>query len=282
MTNDYGNLELHQVLLAAMKDIDKICRENGLKYFLYAGTLLGAVQHKGFIPWDDDIDLAMLPDDFDQLAAIIQKDYQDEYTVSTYESDPNWYSAVNKIYINGTKLLFEHSGESTPFFIDICILHSVPDGKLQRFWQRKQLELIEFVWNVQSGTVIPTSLISKMTIGQLAKINSSFWNRQFTRVATKYDKQKTEKVGSMFCVLVNNRYNGQNGYERDITPRCWHESAIDIPFEDSMFMTLAEPIADIDNRYPNWRKPFPEKQRMSKHDVKFYEISPEVRQRVGI
>ena len=39
MTNDYGNLELHQVLLAAMKDIDKICRENGLKYFLYAGTL---------------------------------------------------------------------------------------------------------------------------------------------------------------------------------------------------------------------------------------------------
>ena len=63
MTNDYGNLELHMVLLQAMKDIDKICRENNLKYYLYAGSLLGAMNFKGFIPWDDDIDIVMFPKD---------------------------------------------------------------------------------------------------------------------------------------------------------------------------------------------------------------------------
>ena len=67
MTNEYGNELLHKVLLSAMKDIDKICRENGLRYYLYAGTLLGAVNHKGFIPWDDDVDIVMFPNDLEKL-----------------------------------------------------------------------------------------------------------------------------------------------------------------------------------------------------------------------
>lgn len=50
MTNDYINLELHKVLLSTMKDIDHICRENGLKYYLHAGTLLGAINHMYFCP----------------------------------------------------------------------------------------------------------------------------------------------------------------------------------------------------------------------------------------
>lgn len=282
MTNDYGNLELHQVLLAAMKDIDKICRENGLRYFLYAGTLLGAMNHKGFIPWDDDIDIVMFPDDFAKLSAIISKDYSDRYIVRTLENDPDWYSAVNKICVKGTKLLYEHSSDTSGVFIDVCLLHSVPNGKLQQFWQRKQLELIELVWGVQSGAIIPTSIASKMSIGLLSKINRSFWDRYFNHVATKYDKHNTEKVGTMFCVLVKNRYNGKNGYQRDITPRKWHEEPIDVLFEDSMFMTLADPVTDLNNRYPNWQKPFPKESRVTKHDVKSYEISPEVRERLGL
>ena len=64
MTNEYGNERLHKVLLSALKDIDKICRENDLRYYLHAGTLLGAVNYNGFIPWDDDADVSMFPDDF--------------------------------------------------------------------------------------------------------------------------------------------------------------------------------------------------------------------------
>lgn len=282
MTNDYGNLELHQVLLAAMKDIDKICRENGLRYYLYAGTLLGAMNHKGFIPWDDDVDMVMFPREFEQLEKIIRNDYSDKYEVCTIKSNPNWYSAVNKIYIKNTCLYFEHSEKSTPLFIDICILHSVPDSSLQRFFQRKQLELIELVWEVQAGTIIPTSTISKITIGQLAKIHRSFWNRYFEYVATRFDNRQTKIVATFFCVRIKNPYTGVNGYVRDFSPREWLKNPIDIPFEDSLFMTLADPVTDLNNRYPNWQKPFPTEKRITKHDVKSYEISPEVRERLGI
>ena len=68
--------EYRKIITDVLMRIDTICRENGLKYALYAGTLLGAVRHGGFIPWDDDIDIVMKRDDYDKLATIIKENSQ--------------------------------------------------------------------------------------------------------------------------------------------------------------------------------------------------------------
>ena len=196
MTNEYGNLELHKVLLSAMKDIDKICRENGLKYYLYAGTLLGAVNYKGFIPWDDDVDIVMFPEDFRTFRTIVETQFHEWYTMQTFGSDPQWFSMMNKLLINGTKVL-SNGGEEHPIFIDICLLHSFPESGVQKAIQRKQIELINLILAVQSGAVIPTSLRSKLTLGNLAKIDKSFWGKRLSNVLCKYDTAHTTYVGIM-------------------------------------------------------------------------------------
>lgn len=64
---------LQQVSLMILKDFIKICEENDLTYYLYAGSLLGTIRHQGFIPWDDDIDVIMFRKDFDKLTDIFLK-----------------------------------------------------------------------------------------------------------------------------------------------------------------------------------------------------------------
>ena len=283
MTNDYGNLELHQILLAAMKDIDRICREHGLKYYLYAGTLLGAVNHKGFIPWDDDIDIVMFPDDFEKLYRIIQTNYSDWYEISTFVTDPKWFSKMNKLYVKGTKVISQHNAEAKPVFIDICVLHNVPDKPWQRTVQRKKIEWINLVLGVQSGLIIPTSLVSRLTLGNLAKIDKTVWGKALDKVMGTYDTRKTEYVGVMCNTLTKNPYTGRTGYETDLTKRQWHENHKDIVFEGVPLMTIGEVNAYLDYQYgPKWAEPYPEEKRVTKHDVKSYEISPEVRARLGL
>ena len=282
MTNDYGNLELHTVLLDAMKDIDRICRENGLKYFLYAGTLLGAMNHKGFIPWDDDIDLAMFPEDFEKFSKLLLEQFPGRYTISSLDSDLNWTSPGKKLFIQGTQLIYGHHNVSSPFFIDICILHNIPDRKLSRFIQRRQLELITLILCVQAKKITLVSPLPKLTIGLLARFDRSFWIRCFDRISTRFDGHHTQDVATMFDVLTPNPYNGKSGYDKDITPRQWHDEPLDVPFEGCMFMTLGNPIADLNDRYPNWKNPLPNDKRVTKHDMKTYSISANVKERVGL
>ena len=283
MTNDYGNLELHKVLLSAMKDIDKICRENGLRYYLYAGTLLGAVNHKGFIPWDDDVDIVMFPEDFNTLVQELKCRYSDRYQVCTFENTPDWFSKMNKVFIRGTQVHSNHGTDAHPVSVDLCVLHSVPDKNWQRQLQRREIELINLVLSTQSGAVVPSSWRTKWTLGNLAKIKREFWGRRLDAVMSRYDSRPTEYVGIMCNTLTRNPYTGRSGYETDFTRRAWHEVCTDIEFEGRMFMTFSNIEDYLDYQFsPKWREPYPEEKRVTKHDVKSYTISDEVRERIGL
>ena len=282
MTNDYGNLELHTVLLSAMKDIDKICRENGLKYYLYAGTLLGALNHKGFIPWDDDVDIVMFESDFLKFCHVIEQKYTSVYRMMTFDNTLNWYSKMSKLQVEGTSLIHMNN-TATPLFIDISILHGVPDSRIARYFQRKEIEYYNLALGVLSGEIIPSSWITKCSIALTAKKGKLKLGQRLDKILSKYDDKCTEWVGIMCNTLTCNPYTGVSGYENDCTKREWHEHPIYLPFEDTEFMTISEPIRDLEHRYgPHWHEPYPEEKRITKHDVKSYEISEEVRKRVGL
>lgn len=95
--------KLQLVELHMMKKIAKICEENDIKYYLCGGSLLGAIRHGGFIPWDDDLDITMYREDLDKLVSIIKSNYTEEFFVQDFETDKHYTRYITKIRLNGTK-----------------------------------------------------------------------------------------------------------------------------------------------------------------------------------
>ncbi|MDR1645963.1 MAG: LicD family protein [Tannerellaceae bacterium] len=79
------------VLLRMLKIVDDICRRHQIAYWLCSGTLLGAVRHKGFIPWDDDLDICMLRDDYERFIQIAKVEFPDDMALQTRETDPDYH-----------------------------------------------------------------------------------------------------------------------------------------------------------------------------------------------
>ena len=81
--------QMQEGALNILKKLDGICREQGLRYFLFYGTLIGAIRHKGFIPWDDDLDVAMPRPDFDKLVAYCRRHREELQPMQLMTVDDN-------------------------------------------------------------------------------------------------------------------------------------------------------------------------------------------------
>ena len=93
--------ELQSCQLNILKEFIRVCKENNLRYYLVGGTCLGAVRHKGFIPWDDDIDVAMPREDYDKFITL-QKEFKDPYFIQTYKTDKNYIYNYAKVRDSST------------------------------------------------------------------------------------------------------------------------------------------------------------------------------------
>lgn len=97
MESDYNVRDIQLVELSILLEIDRLCRENHINYCIVGGTLLGAVRHKGFIPWDDDLDIAMPRKDYERFIQICSMELSDDYYLHSVDSDENYWLPFVKV-----------------------------------------------------------------------------------------------------------------------------------------------------------------------------------------
>ena len=124
--NEYGLQFVHEDLLELLKSFDSICRTNNIEYSLYAGTLLGAIREKGFIPWDDDADVIMVYREYVKLVKIMKNN--DKYYIDTTDA---WVPR------------FRRKNEKNGAFIDLFWLSNAPENTVSFQIKISELKILQ-------------------------------------------------------------------------------------------------------------------------------------------
>ena len=127
--------KLWAVELDLLAEFDRVCRKNNLTYYAFCGTLLGAVRHSGFIPWDDDIDVVMFREDFKKLSEVAEEEFQHPYFFQTPFSDPGLVMGGCRLRNSDTTVSndveFKRPYKNKGIFIDLFVNATVPDSEAQ-------------------------------------------------------------------------------------------------------------------------------------------------------
>lgn len=160
MTTTYDKetlAHLHQVELEILREIIRICQKNSIEYFLISGTLIGAVRHKGFIPWDDDIDIGLTRVNYDRLVSLLSEQLGEDFYYVNPEVSKKFLLSNTRIMKKGTifhEETFKNIRMDVPLgiFVDLFPLDNISDNT---FLRKKQALEVSFLCKIMILKYIP-------------------------------------------------------------------------------------------------------------------------------
>lgn len=247
--------DIHQVLLSMLKDIDALCRAHDIPYFLNGGSALGAVRHHGFIPWDDDADIAMMRTDFERFIPLAMKELKG-YAIHCFDVDHRYNVMIPgmKIRKKGTyikevnTLLPNLIDECDGLFIDVFVYDYISENKL-----------LDFINRIPMYALAPL-----IEIGDLTHINFEKAKALFMHHAKAYGQAHSDSpyIGFDLTWLFKSPLNPFVFRYDTIYPVQY------VPFEDTFLPIAHDPKAYLDVAIsPSWRQLPPEDKRFAKHTL---------------
>lgn len=257
--------EYKSIIVEILRKIDRICRNNGLKYSLAYGTLIGAVRHDGFIPWDDDADIVLIREDYIRLREIInQGDFGIRFIDTT--TDYNTIYPFGKICDVRTHLKEKNFRQISNYgaFVDVFPLDYLPNDEKQRkaFCSRYRRQMIMITHSTRTGYEKTDSIIKNLKRGfafQMGKLfDASKMIRKMDMEFVRRDTNPTDYVGIPWA------WGGL------FYPKIYFTDLVEHVFEGYSFLIPREYDAVLKSRYGDYMKLPPEKERVSLHQLECF------------
>ena len=247
---------LQLIELELLQEVDRICRKCGIHYNIIAGTLLGAVRHGGFIPWDDDADVAMLRGEYERfrLACRTELDTERFYFQDHIET-PGYRWGYGKLRRKNTLFLREHQ-EHMPYeqgvFIDVFPLDAVPASRLGRAAVNFDCFLLRKILWSRVGKTADKSALCRIIYTLLDHIPE----RTALRALDRRIRLATRRDSSWVRILMFPTPNREYGYRKG-----WYAGEEPVEFEGFVFPGTADPDGYLRFKFGNYRELPPVAQR---------------------
>ena len=281
MDNSYGMLALQKANLYILQEIGRICKKYKINYTLDSGTLLGAIRHGGFIPWDDDADIAMTRANFEAFRRIVKRELSDKLEFimpNEFKNGKVFYDFTPRIiykpsarYKNNDKK-DPYEGKLNHLWVDIFILDKLPKSKLlQRFvlfnqkliylfsmGHRKKLELKKYKGSMKLAVLFFSIFGKIIPMKSLFKLQD-----RLSKLIYKSRKSTTWYYSNYQPDYIDIKVN-----------KDWYEKYLNIKFEDATLSIIDEYDSVLHLVYGDYMTPPPKADRVPTHgstEIEIYE-----------
>ncbi|MBD5216472.1 MAG: LicD family protein [Bacteroidales bacterium] len=249
---------LQKVILSIAKDIDRVCRENNIEYYLLGGSCIGAIRHEGFIPWDDDLDIIMTRPNYEKFLTIAKQQLDPEkYFVQ--EGLKDWPLYFSKIRLKGTYLHEPEDSYATEemhgIYVDVFCLENVPDSNISA---RLQYFLAKYYlcYQLSQRKYVSASFKKKLMIALSFPLHFTPLRNAVVNYIEKFNKRSTDRLGFLY---------GRTKYRTSATSRKVYGKPRYVKFEDTTLPVPEKTHEYLTQMFGDYMKLPPENQRKGLH-----------------
>lgn len=268
--DELRKLQLYQ--LDILKEVNRICEKYSIKYYISWGTLLGAVRHKGFIPWDDDIDISMFWDDYLRFCEVCRQELDEKLFLQNISTDKEYFRPWSKLRINNTTSMdrqLDYMNMHWGICIDIFPIIKVPSDKKSRIIQKLLINVYKILcfeplvistFNNNNNLKIYEKLILAIPTIIFSVIPTSLkqsMKKMLIKKITKKPKKSSEICGEVLSM----------GYEKAVVPESMYGEPQKLEFEGYEFNAPNQYIEYLTNFYGDYMKLPPESERNGHGDT---------------
>lgn len=257
--------DLQKEILKVFKEVKKICDKHNLRYYAIGGTCIGAARHKGFIPWDDDLDIAMPYKDYLKFYEIAKRELSEQYDVYMLQERKSTYYTFMKVHDKSTTFIekteFGYPDAYKGVFVDIMPMNGVPGNeslknkhvqKLRNYLRLNSYRrMYAFENKVQHN---PVKVLYAKLVHVLGPYD--YWSKKWEKAILQYDFDESENTGYTWS---------PNFSQKLVFSKEWFQESVDLPFEDTTIRCPVGYDKMLTKQFGDYMTPPPKEKQIGHH-----------------